>query len=136
MGSSKVSCVGSRVAAAEQHNRRFPVLAAVDAIAGSVIDAQLENTLAYGLPVATQSRTHAVEPPEEPDPGLAIPQAGEPFAERAAPVRGQGFTDFDVGHCSLKATIVPSRQTGRASSRARVVQYGETSVGSASLRKT
>src|SRR3546814_7270073 len=102
MGSSNVSCLGSLVAAAEQQHQRFPVLAAVDAIAGSVIDAQLEDTLAYGLPVATQSRTHAVEPPEDPDPGLAIPQAGEPFAERAAPVRGQVFTDFDVGHCSLK----------------------------------
>src|SRR3546814_2712483 len=71
MGSSNVSCLGSLVAAAEQQHQRFPVLAAVDAIAGSVIDAQLEDTLAYGLPVATQSRTHAVEPPEDPDPGLA-----------------------------------------------------------------
>src|SRR3546814_8829404 len=97
MGSSNVSCLGSLVAAAEQQHQRFPVLAAVDAIAGSVIDAQLEDTLAYGLPVATQSRTHAVEPPADPDPGLAIPQAGEPFADRAAPVRGQVFPDFADG---------------------------------------
>src|SRR3546814_16729696 len=113
MGSSNVSCLGSLVAAAEQQHQRFPVLAAVDAIAGSVIDAQLEDTLAYGLPVATQSRTHAVEPPADPDPGLEIPPAGEPFAEREGPVRGQVFTEFNVGNSILKATNGTGRPAGR-----------------------
>src|SRR3546814_17906396 len=69
MGSSNVSCLGSLVAAAEQQHQRFPVLAAVDAIAGSVIDAQIEDTIAYDIQVATQTSTHAVAPHHDPEPG-------------------------------------------------------------------
>src|SRR5690554_8195090 len=73
-----VSLLGPLVAPAEQQHQAGSILSAVNAISGPVIDTQLEDSVAYGFPVAAQSSADAVEPPEDAVASLVVSQCGQP----------------------------------------------------------